>query len=94
MSADIETVVVGAGIVGLAIDRALAAKGQGVVVLERNGRTGAHGLRVLPLEVPSVAETAPAPPPAFTVPQGPWLVLREAPRPGRRTVDFQAGEKP
>ncbi len=38
--ADIETVVVGGGAVGLAIARSLAAAGQEVVVLERHGRIG------------------------------------------------------
>lgn len=42
MSADVETVVVGAGVVGLAIARALAAAGQDVLVLERNGLIGAE----------------------------------------------------
>ena len=37
---DIETVVVGAGVVGLAIARAVAAAGQGVVVLERHRLAG------------------------------------------------------
>ncbi|MFO1172160.1 MAG: NAD(P)/FAD-dependent oxidoreductase [Hyphomicrobiaceae bacterium] len=38
--ADLETVVIGAGVVGLAIARALAGAGQEVMVLERNGRIG------------------------------------------------------
>ena len=37
---DVETVVVGAGVVGLAIGRALAAAGQEVVVLERHRLAG------------------------------------------------------
>ncbi len=38
--ADVETVVIGAGVVGLAVARALAWSGQEVMVLERNGRIG------------------------------------------------------
>ncbi|HYH46523.1 MAG TPA: hypothetical protein VEG34_12635, partial [Thermoanaerobaculia bacterium] len=67
-------------------------------VLVRNGRTGFHGLRVVPLEVPSFAGAAPADPkllpPFFPEAKGEWLVVREAPRPGRRTVAFHPGEKP
>ncbi|HVG08454.1 MAG TPA: VWA domain-containing protein [Thermoanaerobaculia bacterium] len=59
-------------------------------VLVRNGRTGFHGLRVVPLEVPSFAGAGPADPkllpPFFSEAKGEWLVVREAPRPGRRTV--------
>jgi L-2-hydroxyglutarate oxidase LhgO len=40
VSADVETVVVGAGVVGLAIARALALSGQEVMVLERHSRVG------------------------------------------------------
>ncbi len=40
--ADIETIVVGAGVVGLAISRALALRGHEVVVLERNGLIGSE----------------------------------------------------
>ena len=40
MAADVETVVVGAGVEGLAIARALANKGQQVFVLEQHSRTG------------------------------------------------------
>ena len=40
MGADFETVVVGAGVVGLAIARALARKGQSVMLLERHDRVG------------------------------------------------------
>ena len=40
MAADVETVVVGAGVVGLAIARTLANKGQQVFVLEQHNRTG------------------------------------------------------
>lgn len=38
--ADIETVVIGAGVVGLAVARALAGAGQEVMVVERNARIG------------------------------------------------------
>jgi hypothetical protein len=63
-------------------------------VLVRNGRTGFHGLRVVPLEVPSFAGAGPVLPPFFPEAKGEWLVVREAPRPGRRTVAFHPGEKP
>ncbi|HWM93668.1 MAG TPA: VWA domain-containing protein [Thermoanaerobaculia bacterium] len=56
-------------------------------VLVRNGRTGFHGLRVVPLEVPSFTGAGPVLlPPFFPEPKGEWLVTREAPRPGRREV--------
>ena len=42
MAADAETVVIGAGVVGLAIGRALASAGQQVLVLERHGRIGSE----------------------------------------------------
>jgi L-2-hydroxyglutarate oxidase LhgO len=42
VTADVETVVVGAGVVGLAIARALALKGQEVLVLERHDRIGSE----------------------------------------------------
>ncbi len=42
MSADVETIVVGAGVVGLAIARALAVRGHQVIVLEKNSRAGAE----------------------------------------------------
>ena len=42
MAADVETVVVGAGVVGLAIARALALQGQEVLVLERHDRIGSE----------------------------------------------------
>jgi L-2-hydroxyglutarate oxidase LhgO len=38
--ADVETIVIGAGVVGLAIARALALAGHRVLVLERHGRVG------------------------------------------------------
>ncbi len=40
MAADVQTVVVGGGVVGLAIARALVAAGHEVLVLERHGRVG------------------------------------------------------
>jgi L-2-hydroxyglutarate oxidase LhgO len=42
VSADIETIVVGAGVVGLATARSLAAKGQEVLVLERHDLIGSE----------------------------------------------------
>ena len=42
MTVDVEAIVVGAGVVGLAIARALALQGREVLVLERNDRTGAE----------------------------------------------------
>ena len=42
MTADVETVVVGAGVVGLAIARALALKGHEVLVVERHDRIGSE----------------------------------------------------
>jgi VWFA-related protein len=69
-------------------------------VLVRNGRSGAHGLRVLPLEVPASAQAGPAGPillpPFFPETKGQWLVLREAPRSGRREVPvpFRLGDQP
>ncbi len=42
MTADAETVVIGAGVVGLAIGRVLTLAGHEVLVLERNGRIGAE----------------------------------------------------
>jgi VWFA-related protein len=67
-------------------------------VLVRNGRTGLHGLKVLPLEVPPSSQataqaTAQAPviPAAFYPDaKGSWLVVREAPRPGRRETPLPA----
>lgn len=42
MSADIETIVIGAGVVGLAIARELALAGRQVLVLERHGLIGSE----------------------------------------------------
>lgn len=40
MSTDVDVVVIGAGVVGMAVGRELAARGRSVAVLERNGRAG------------------------------------------------------
>lgn len=42
MSVDVETIVVGGGVVGLAIARALALKGQDVLLLEQHGLIGSE----------------------------------------------------
>jgi L-2-hydroxyglutarate oxidase LhgO len=42
MTADVETIVIGAGVVGLAIARALAARGQHVMVLEQHALIGSE----------------------------------------------------
>jgi L-2-hydroxyglutarate oxidase LhgO len=42
MTADVETIVVGAGVVGLAIARTLALEGQEVLVLEQHGLIGSE----------------------------------------------------
>jgi L-2-hydroxyglutarate oxidase LhgO len=42
MSADVETIVIGAGVVGLAIARALALRGQEVMVLEQHDLIGSE----------------------------------------------------
>lgn len=42
MTADVETIVVGAGVVGLAIARSLAAAGQEVIILEQHGLIGSE----------------------------------------------------
>ncbi|HWM93669.1 MAG TPA: VWA domain-containing protein [Thermoanaerobaculia bacterium] len=66
-------------------------------VLVRNGRTGVHGLRVVPLEVPALASSGPVLlPPFFPESKGEWLVTREAPRPGRREapIPFRLGDQP
>jgi L-2-hydroxyglutarate oxidase LhgO len=42
VTADVETVVVGGGVIGLAVARALARLGHEVLVLERNNRVGAE----------------------------------------------------
>ncbi len=66
-------------------------------VLVRNGRTGAHGMRVVPIEVPAFAGAGPVLlPPFFPEAKGEWLVAREAQRPGRRELPmpFRMGDKP
>jgi VWFA-related protein len=66
-------------------------------VLVRNGRTGFHGLRVVPIEVPSFQQAGPVLlPPFFPEPKGQWLVTREAAREGRRDVPvpFRLGNQP
>jgi len=66
-------------------------------VLVRNGRTGFHGLRVIPLEVPTFAGAGPVLlPPFFPQAKGEWLVAREAPRAGRRELPmpFRMGDQP
>ncbi|MFL6291289.1 MAG: VWA domain-containing protein [Thermoanaerobaculia bacterium] len=66
-------------------------------VLVRNGRTGFHGLRVIPLEVPSFTGAGPVLlPPFFPEARGEWLVAREAPRAGRRELPmpFRMGDQP
>ncbi|MEA2558755.1 MAG: hypothetical protein QOH06_259, partial [Acidobacteriota bacterium] len=66
-------------------------------VLVRNGRTGFHGLRVAPLEVPSFAGAGPVLlPPFFPQAKGEWLVAREAQRPGHRELPmpFRMGDQP
>jgi L-2-hydroxyglutarate oxidase LhgO len=42
MAADVEAIVIGGGVVGLAIARTLVAEGREVIVLERHGRTGSE----------------------------------------------------
>ncbi len=42
MTADVETIVVGAGVVGLAVARALSASGQETLVLEQHGLIGSE----------------------------------------------------
>jgi VWFA-related protein len=59
-----------------------------VRVLVRNGATGAHGLRVVPLEVPAFTQTAPVLlPPFFPEAPGKWLMVREQPR-GEQNVPY------
>jgi VWFA-related protein len=60
-----------------------------VRVLVRNGVTGAHGLRVLPLEVPAFAQAAPVLlPPFFPEAPGRWLMVREQPRGEQKDVPY------
>ncbi|MEA2693865.1 MAG: hypothetical protein QOJ16_3252 [Acidobacteriota bacterium] len=66
-------------------------------VLVRNGRTGAHSLRVVPVSVPAFAEAGPfLLPPFFHDPPGRWLLTREVPRgvaPEDTPYPFMAREK-
>ncbi|HVG06768.1 MAG TPA: VWA domain-containing protein [Thermoanaerobaculia bacterium] len=60
-----------------------------VRVLVRNGVTGAHGLRVVPLEVPAFAQAAPVLlPPFFPEAPGRWLMVREQPRGEQKEVPY------
>jgi VWFA-related protein len=59
-------------------------------VLVRNGRTGLHGLKIVPVDVPSTAQAGPLPEGFLPDPASPWLVVREAPRPGRREMPMPA----
>ena len=60
-----------------------------VRVLVRNGVTGAHGLRVVPLEVPAFAQAAPVLlPPFFPEAPGSWLMVREQPRGEQKEVPY------
>ncbi len=60
-----------------------------VRVLVRNGVTGAHGLRVVPLEVPAFAKTDPVLlPPFFPEAPGRWLMVREQPRGEQKEVPY------
>jgi VWFA-related protein len=50
-------------------------------VLVRNGKTGAYGLRVVPVQVPVFQAAGPVLlPPFFPEPPGKWLMTRETPR--------------
>jgi VWFA-related protein len=60
-------------------------------VLVRNGRTGLHGLKIVPVDVPSTAQASAIPAAFFPDPKSPWLVVREAPRSGRREMPLSAG---
>lgn len=58
-------------------------------VLVRNGATGAHGLRVISLEVPAFAQVEPVLlPPFFPEPAGKWLMVREQPRGEQKDVPY------
>ena len=60
-----------------------------VRVLVRNGVTGAHGLRVVPLEVPAFAQADPVLlPPFFPEAPGRWLMVREQPRGEKKDVPY------
>jgi VWFA-related protein len=60
-----------------------------VRVLVRNGITGAHGLRVVPLEVPAFTQATPVLlPPFFPEAPGRWLMVREQPRGEKKEVPY------
>ncbi|MFL6289328.1 MAG: hypothetical protein ACJ759_00340, partial [Thermoanaerobaculia bacterium] len=59
-----------------------------VRVLVRNGLTGAHGLRVVPLEVPAFAQAPVLLPPFFPEAPGRWLMVREQPRGEKKDVPY------
>ncbi len=65
-------------------------------VLARNGQTGAAGMRVSSLEVPTFAQTSPVLlPPFFPEPAGRWLVVREAKvQEGKVPYPFMARKEP
>jgi hypothetical protein len=57
-------------------------------VLVLNGQTGLSGLRVVPLEVRGLDGPGPIVlSPLFPEPAGKWVMVRESPRPSRRTQD-------
>ncbi|HYU36158.1 MAG TPA: VWA domain-containing protein [Thermoanaerobaculia bacterium] len=57
--------------------------------LVRNGATGASTVKSLALTVPTFAEAGPVLlPPFFPEPTGKWLIVREAPRAGRKEVPY------
>lgn len=58
-------------------------------VMVRNGATGAHGLRVVSVEVPAFAQAGPVLLPAFfPEPPGKWLMVREQPRGEQQDVPY------
>jgi VWFA-related protein len=59
-------------------------------VLVRNGRTGLHGLKVLPLEVQPSVQAGMLPAAFYPDAKTSWLIVREAPRPGRRETPLPA----
>jgi hypothetical protein len=66
-------------------------------VLVRNTATGSWGLKASTLSVPEFTASSPVLlPPFFPEAPGEWLIVREAPREGDRTVayPFMAGEEP
>ena len=60
-----------------------------VRVLVRNGATGAHGMRVVNLEVPAFTQGTPELlPPFFPEAPGRWLMVREQPRGQQKEVPY------